>query len=176
MTCQAPLPMGFSRQEHWSGLPSPSPKGTVERKKVKSLSRVRLFATPWTIAYQAPPSMEFSSFHGTPSIGVGCHWSEYWRGMGECLIPFRWIYLSFFPLPFVSLLFSAICKASSDNRFAFLHFFFLGMVLITASCTMSEPPSIVLQALCLSDLIPWNYLSLPLFSCKGFDLVHTWMV
>ena len=28
-------------------------------------------------------------------------------------------------------------KASSDNHFAFLHFFFLWMVLITASCTMS---------------------------------------
>ena len=28
-----------------------------------------------------------------------------------------------------SLLFSAISKASSDNHFAFLHFFFLGMVL-----------------------------------------------
>ena len=28
--------------------------------KVKSLSRVRLFATAWTAAYQAPPSMGFS--------------------------------------------------------------------------------------------------------------------
>ena len=28
--------------------------------KVKLLSRVRLLATPWTIAYQAPPSMGFS--------------------------------------------------------------------------------------------------------------------
>ena len=28
--------------------------------KVKSLSRVQLLATPWTVAYQAPPSMEFS--------------------------------------------------------------------------------------------------------------------
>ena len=27
---------------------------------VKSLSRVRLFATPWTVAYQASPSMGFS--------------------------------------------------------------------------------------------------------------------
>ena len=27
---------------------------------MKSLSRVQLFATPWTVAYQAPPSMEFS--------------------------------------------------------------------------------------------------------------------
>ena len=31
-----------------------------EREKVKSLSRVQLFETPWTVAYQAPLSMEFS--------------------------------------------------------------------------------------------------------------------
>ena len=30
------------------------------KKKVKSLSRVRLFATPWTVAHQTPPSMRFS--------------------------------------------------------------------------------------------------------------------
>ena len=51
---------------------------------------------------------------------------------------FKWVYLSFSPLPFASLLSSAICKASSDNHFAFLHFFFLGMVLITNSCTMLQ--------------------------------------
>ena len=32
-------------------------------------SRVRLLATPWTAAYQAPPSMGFSG----QTIGVGCH-------------------------------------------------------------------------------------------------------
>ena len=37
--------------------------------KVKSLSRVRLFVTPWTVAHQAPPSMEFSR----QSTEVGCH-------------------------------------------------------------------------------------------------------
>ena len=36
--------------------------------KVKSLSHVRPFATPWTAAYQAPPSMGFSR-------------QEYWSGM-----------------------------------------------------------------------------------------------
>ena len=51
---------------------------------------------------------------------------------------FKWVYLSFSFLPFTSLLLSAICKTSTDNYFAFLHFFFLGMVLITASCTMSQ--------------------------------------
>ena len=40
-----------------------------ERKvKVKSASRVRLFATPWTVAYQAPLSMGFSR-------------QEYWSGV-----------------------------------------------------------------------------------------------
>ena len=36
--------------------------------KVKLLSRVQLFATPWTAAYQAPPSMGFSR-------------QEYWSGV-----------------------------------------------------------------------------------------------
>ena len=35
----------------------------------------------------------------------------------------KWVYFSFSPLLFSSLLFSAIFKASSDSRFAFLHFF-----------------------------------------------------
>ena len=37
-------------------------------KKVKSLGRVQLFATLWTVAYQAPPSMGFSR-------------QEYWSGL-----------------------------------------------------------------------------------------------
>ena len=39
--------------------------------KVKSLSRVRLLATPWTAGYQAPPSMGFSrqeSWSGVPLL------------------------------------------------------------------------------------------------------------
>jgi len=37
------------------------------------------------------------------------------------------------------------------------------------------PLFIGLQALSLSDLIPWIYLSLPLCNHKGFDLGHAWM-
>ena len=37
--------------------------------KVKSLSHVRLFATPWAVAYQASLSMDFSG----NSTGVDCH-------------------------------------------------------------------------------------------------------
>ena len=64
---QAPPSLGFSRQEHWSGLPFPSPVHESE-VKVKSLSRVWLLATPWTAAYQAPPSMGFAR-------------QEYWSGL-----------------------------------------------------------------------------------------------
>ena len=71
----------------------------------------------------------------------------------HCL-PFKWVYLSFSPLPFISLLFTAICKASSDNCFAFLHFFSLGMVLIPASCTMSDSLSTELN-LSIDSLNPW---------------------
>ena len=42
--------------------------------KVKTLSRVRLFATLWTVAYQAPPSMGFSrqeSWSGLPFPSPG---------------------------------------------------------------------------------------------------------
>ena len=87
---------------------------------------------------------------------------------------FKWVYLSFSPLPFASLLFSAICKASSDNHFNSLHFFFLGMVLIPPPLQCHELLYILIQALCLSDLIPWIYLLLPLY--KGFNLGPTWMV
>ena len=62
---QAPPSLGFSRQEHWSGLPFPSP---VHESDMKSLSHVQLFTTPWTAAYQAPPSMGFSR-------------QEYWSGL-----------------------------------------------------------------------------------------------
>ena len=46
---------------HSSDLENLRVLGTLYQKvKVKSLSCVRLFATAWTVAYQAPPSMGFS--------------------------------------------------------------------------------------------------------------------
>ena len=53
--------MGFPRQEHWSGLPFPSPGDLsdpgIESSSVQSLSHVRLFASPWTAARQASLSI-----------------------------------------------------------------------------------------------------------------------
>ena len=111
-----------------------------------------------------------------PSISL--HWSLRKAFLSLLAIlwnsAFRWIYLSS-SLSFTSLHFSTICKASSDNHFAFLHFFFLGMILITPSCTMLQT-SIPSSSGTLSDLILWIYFSLPLHNHKGFDLGHTWLV
>ena len=43
-------------------------KNLKENEEVKLLSSVRLFVTPWIVAYQAPPSMGFSR-------------QEYWSGL-----------------------------------------------------------------------------------------------
>ena len=91
---QAPPFLGFSRQEHWSGLPFPSPMHEMKSEsevaqsyptpsdpidcslpsscvhrvfQVQSLSHVQL-AILWTVAHQAPLSMGFSR-------------QEYWSGL-----------------------------------------------------------------------------------------------
>ena len=91
---------------------------------------VSLIFLKWSLVF---PILLFSS--------ISLHWSL-WKAFLSLLAilwnnAFKWVYLSFSPLSLAYLLFSVTCKASSDNHFAFLHFFFLGRVLITASCTMS---------------------------------------
>ena len=57
---------------------------------MKSLSRVPLFATPWTVANQAPPSMGFSK-------------QELWTGLP-------------FPSPFPSKMLSKNCRARNISK------------------------------------------------------------
>ena len=63
--------------------------------KVKSFSRVRLCVTPWTAAYQAPPSMGFSR-------------QEYWSGV---------------PLPFPSCLSSLLLNLHNEFLFSGVIYF-----------------------------------------------------
>ena len=85
--------------------------------KVKSLSRVRLFATPWTTAYQAPPSMRFSRqeyWSGVPLPSPitciivhtilkfalwDCVWHTYtMRTDFICLVTLEWLIITWIPL------------------------------------------------------------------------------
>ena len=76
---QAPLSLGFSRQEYWSGLPFPPPMHTC---MLNRFSHVQLCATLWTAAHQALLSRKFSR-------------QEYWSGLP-------------FPSPHVHIQFSSV--------------------------------------------------------------------
>ena len=57
----------FTSSHHLLPPPLTSIHTPIVKVKMKSFSRVWLFATPWTVAHQASPSMEFSR-------------QEYWSG------------------------------------------------------------------------------------------------
>ena len=85
---QAPPSLGFSRQAHWRGLSFPSPIHETEKwkwkVKVKSFSHVRLFMSPWTSAYQVPPSMGFSRqgyWSGVPLPSKLAQIKRDWKGV-----------------------------------------------------------------------------------------------
>ena len=74
---------------------------------------------------------------------------------------FRWVYISFSPLPFASLLFSAICKAFSDSCFATLHSFSFSSTSLLLLTHL--PPS---SCMCTQSCNPMNC-SLPGASVHG---------
>ena len=70
-------------------------------------------------------------------------------------------------LPCLSLLFfSQLFKASSDTILPFCISFPWGWFWLSPPVQDYKALSIVLQALCLPDLISWIYLSLTLYNCK----------
>ena len=102
--------------------------------KVKSLSRVRLFITPWTAAYQAPPSMGFSR-------------QEYWSGL---------------PLPspswrLILTLFCNLTKFLSQRLWSWLPLLFTGAPFtpIFLQCSIPAPtPSI---QTCILPCLTWAF-------------------
>ena len=78
--CQAPLPMGFSRQEYWSGLPFPSPRDIPNpgiKPRSPALQAESLASEPpgkptHSKATSKCLGMFYSniSFHGTPKFSA----------------------------------------------------------------------------------------------------------
>ena len=66
---QAPLSLGFSRQEHWSGLPFPSPMHDSEKSK---WSHSVVSDPQWPHGLQLSRLLHPWDFPGK-STGVGCH-------------------------------------------------------------------------------------------------------
>ena len=101
------------------------------------------------------PILLFSSvsFHWSLRKAFLCFLEILWNST------FKWLYLSFSLLLFTSFLFTAMCKASSDNHSALLHFLFLGMILIPVSYTILWI-SVHSSSDTLSDIIPWSITAL----------------
>ena len=109
---QAPLSLGFSRQEHWSGLPFPSPMQGSEKWK---WSRSVLSNYYWPHGLQ-PTRCSCSWDLPGNSTGVGCHCL---LCEGSLVFPFccfplficidHWRKLSYFSLQFFGTLHSSGC-------------------------------------------------------------------
>ena len=110
---------------------------------------------------------------------ISLYWSLMKAFLSLCGIlwnsAFRWLYLPFSSLPFPSLPFIAICKASSDNHFAFYAFLFLGDAFDHHTCTVLWTSIDSYSGTLFIRSNPLIYLLLPLYNQKGFNLGHTWV-
>ena len=82
---------------------------------MKSLSRVRLFATPWTAAYRAPPSLGFSR-------------QEHWSGLP---LPAPYYELDFYKHIYEALsswMWSLLCGANPGVELLALDIVYLALV------------------------------------------------
>ena len=64
---QSPLPIGFSRQEYWSGLPFPSP-GESSQPHISNLGLLHCRQILYQLSYQGSPNPAWTS---------GCSWFTY---------------------------------------------------------------------------------------------------
>ena len=87
---------------------------------------------------------------------------------------FKWVYLSFF-FCLLLLFFSELFVRSPQTILPFCISFSWGWFWPLPPVQCYKSLFTLLQALFLSDLIPWLYLSFPLYNCKGLDLGLTWM-
>ena len=115
------------------------------------------------------PNLLFSS--------ISLHWSfrKYFLSLLAILwnSAFGWVYLSLSPLPFASFLPQLFVSPPHTSILPSCISFTLGWFWWLPSIHSCKPPSTVLQAFYLADLIPWIYLSPPLYNHKGFDLGYT---
>ena len=103
---QACLSLGFSRQEHWSGLPFPSPMHESEKWK---WSRSVVSDPQWPHGLQPSRLLCPWDFPGK-SIGVGCH----------CLLRqyqlTLYIFIFFYSLNLILKLFDISCKMFQEKE------------------------------------------------------------
>ena len=144
-----------ARTLEWVAISFPS--AWKWKVKVKSLSRVRLLATPWTSAYQAPPSMGFSR-------------QEYWSGLPLPSPPTPGVYPNSCPLsrwchstisPSVIRFSSCLQSFPASGTFPMSPFFASGGQSIGVSASVSVLP------MNIQDWVPLEFDWLDLLALQG---------
>ena len=126
------------------GLSCPMACGILVQSLARDWTRIpciaRQILNPWTTREVPPIFLKKKSLsHSTLPLYFFALFTE--EGLLLAVLwnsAFSWVYFSLSSMSSASLLFSAICKASSHNHFAFSHFFLFRIVLVTASCTMFQ--------------------------------------
>ena len=124
------------------------------KSEMKSLSGVRLLATPWTVAHQAPPSMGFPG----KSTGVGCHCllrsQDYLGSLKSSVVLFK--FKDFFLCEKCHWNFDRDCIESPDCSGQYEHLLLLPVHEhgISSSYLCLEFPSSVFYGFQDSDLLP----------------------
>ena len=141
VTCQAPLSMGFSRQEYWSRLPFSPPEDLswwwlrrysshlflISSASVRSLPFLS-FIEPifaWNIPLVPPIFLKRPLVFPILllfSVSLHCWLKKAFLSLLAVLwnSAFSWVYLSSSPLPLTSLPFLSICQFSSYNYYVYL--------------------------------------------------------
>ena len=155
---QAPLSLGFSRQEHWSGLPFPSPMHESEKGKW-SCSVVSDPQRPHGLQPQASPSMGFSRqeyliynialissvqksmsvmhIHISALYLEYSHISHYSVFVEFPVLWSRFLLVTYFTYSsvYMSIPISQFVLLSSNNKVCFLHLWFYFCFVIKFICT-----------------------------------------
>ena len=152
--------MGFSRQEYWSGLPFPSPRDLPDPG-----------IEPESPAWQA----DFFFFSPLSHPGWGAWYMSVSQSVDQSVQSLSHVQL--FATPWTEACQASLSITSSWWTHVYCLSFFLGDGL--DHCLQRSVRNLCSEFFrhsYLSYLIPWIYLSFPLYNHKGFVLGHTWMV
>jgi len=132
---------------------------------------------PWCLSFLKRslvfPILLFSS--------LSLHWSQRKPFLSFLANLWKFLHSNGYIFPFLLCLWllfflQVFVRPPQTTTFPFCIYFSWGWSWSLSPVQCHEPLCIVLQKICLSDLIPWIYFSLPLSNPKGFDLGHIWKV
>ena len=143
--------------------------------KVKSLSCVRLLGTPWTAAYQAPPSMDFPGKR--TGVGCLCLLQKCFLGISNVLeeissLSHSVVFLYFFALIAEEDFLISSCYTLEFSIKMLIFPFLLWFLLLFFSQLFVRPPQTAILPFCISFPWGWSWSLSPVQCHESHSIVH----